>query len=114
MMSGMTVEMMLSYIDIMTDALSAQHDDFSLKLNIVDTGEVFRLLRRDGILLVYKGETREQTDCTVSCARLQLLALMGGRTEVLEKMSVAGDRTVPVRMVKYMSPLVRNFNIIEP
>lgn len=114
MMTGMTVEMMLSYIDIMTDALAAQQDDFSLKLNILDTKECFRAVRRDGILLVYKGETSEACDCTVSCARLQLLALMIGNLEVIQKMTVSGDETVPARLVKYMSPIVRNFNIIEP
>ena len=114
MQMAMTVEMMLSFIDIRTDALAAQHDNFSLSLKIADTGEAFRLLRRDGILLVYKGEAKEQTDCTVTCARLQLLALLGGRTEVLEKMSITGDETVPLRMVKYMTPVVHNFNIIEP
>ena len=111
---GMTVEMVLTYIDIMTDALAAQNDDFSLKLNIADTGEVFRVIRRDGVLMVYKGETDIETDCTMTCGRLQLLALMNGNMDVTANMKIEGDETVPVRLVKYMTPINRNFNIIEP
>ena len=111
---SMTVDMVLTYIDIMTDALAAQNDDLSLKLNIADTGESFRVIRRDGVLMVYKGETDLETDCTITCARLQLLALMNGNMDVTAKMQVEGDDTVPARLVKYMSPINRNFNIIEP
>ena len=111
---AMTVDMILTYIDIMTDAKATQNDDFSLKLNITDTGEVFRVIRRDGVLMVYKGETEIETDCTMSCARLQLLALMNGNVDVTGNMKIEGDETVPARMVKYMTPINRNFNIIEP
>ena len=72
------------------------------------------LIRRDGVLMVYKGETEIETDCTMTCARLQLLALMNGKTEVAANMNIEGDETVPARMVKYMTPINRNFNIIEP
>ena len=111
---SMTVDMILTYIDIMTDALAAQNDDLSVKLNIADTGETFRVIRRDGVLMVYKGETDLETDCTITCARLQLLALMNGNTDVTAKMQIEGDDTVPARLVKYMTPINRNFNIIEP
>ena len=111
---SMTVDMVLTYIDIMTDALAAQNDDLSLKLNITDTGEVFRVIRRDGVLMVYKGETDIETDCTITCARLQLLALMNGNLDVTAQMKIEGDDTVPARLVKYMTPINRNFNIIEP
>ena len=114
MLMSMTADMMLDYIDIMTDALAAQKDDFTLKLNIADTGEVFRVIRRDGILLAYPGDTTAACDCTLTCARLQLLALMNGNADVIAKMTVEGDDTVPARLVKYMSPINRNFNIIEP
>ena len=111
----MTVEMMLDLLDINSDSMAAQKDDLSVKLNIIDTGEVFRCVRRDGILLVYKGKTNEKTDCTMDLARLQLLGLMSGRMEVLENIKVTGDETVPARLVKYMTTTMNNaFNIIEP
>ena len=115
MRAQMTVEMMLDLLDINSDSMAAQKDDLSVKLNIIDTGEVFRCVRRDGILLVYKGKTNEKTDCTMDLARLQLLGLMSGRMEVLENIKVTGDETVPARLVKYMTTTMNNaFNIIEP
>lgn len=115
MRAQMTVEMMLDLIDINSDSMAAQKDDLTLKLNIVDTGEVFRLHRRDGILLVYKGKTDAKCDCTMSLARLQLLGLMGGQKEILDKVKIEGDKTVPGRLLKYMTNMMYNaFNIIEP
>ena len=114
MMMGMTTEMILSYIDIMTDALAAQNDNFTLNLKITDTNEEYLTVRRDGILLVYKGKAKHKADCSISLKRLQLLSLMLGETKVIEQISIIGDQTVPLRLIKYMSPLVLNFNIIEP
>ena len=113
-LAGMTVRMMLQYIDINTDALEAQRDDFTLKLCISDTGESFRVVRRDGVLLVYPEAAGEACQCTVTCARLQLLALMMGKTDITAQMTIEGDATVPVRLVRYMKPVNRSFNIIEP
>ena len=113
-LAGMTVRMILQYIDINTDALKAQRDDFTLKLCISDTGESFRVVRRDGVLLVYPEAAGEACQCTVTCARLQLLALMMGKTDVTAQMTIEGDATVPVRLVRYMKPVNRSFNIIEP
>ena len=114
MLMSMTGDMMLDYIDIMTNSLEAQNDDFTLKLMISDTGEAFRVIRRDGVLLVYPGDTAEACDCTMTCDHLQLLALMNGNTDVIANMTIEGDDTVPTRLVKYISPINRNFNIIEP
>ena len=113
-MAGMTVDMILDYIDIRTDAMAARDDNFTLSLNIIDTGEQFRLVRRDGVLLVYPGQSDAEADCILSCARLHLLGLMTGNTAVLEKMQIEGDTTVPLRLIKYMSPINNTFNIIEP
>lgn len=114
MMMGMTTEMMLSYIDIMTDALAAQKDNFTLKLKITDTNEDLFLIRKDGILLVYNGETKNEADCSISLKRLQFLSLMLGKEEVIDQIVLTGDKTVLARLLKYMSPIVCNFNIIEP
>ncbi len=114
MLSQMTVEMMLDYIDINTDALAAQNDNLSLKMTIADTGEVFRVVRRDGVLLAYKGDSDGAADCSVTLGRLQLLSLMGGNTEVLDQLQSEGDATVLTRLVQYMTAGTKNFNIIEP
>ena len=114
MMMGMTTEMMLSYIDIMTDSMAAQDDNFTLNLKITDANEEFLAIRRDGILLVYKGEAKSMADCSISLKRIQFLSLIFGKKEVMDQIVITGDRTVPLRLLKYMSPIVRTFNIIEP
>lgn len=114
MMMGMTTEMMLSYIDIMTDSMLAQNDEFTLNLKITDTNEEFFTIRRDGILLVYKGESKSNVDCSISLNRLQFLSLIFGKKEVIDQIVVTGDKTVLLRLLKYMAPPTTSFNIIEP
>ena len=114
MKAGMTAEMMLDFIDITTDAVKARDDDFTLNLNISDTGETFFIKRGSGVLLVYKDVKNNKADCTLTCSRLQLMGLMMGKKEVLQRISVEGDKTVPARLIKYMTPFTTDFNIIEP
>ena len=111
---GMTAEMMLDFIDIATDAGKAQNDDFTLTLNISDTGETFFVKRTEGVLLVHKDAKNKKTDCTLTCSRMQLLGLMSGRKEVMKLITAEGDATIPVRLVKYMTLFKSDFNIVEP
>ena len=84
-------------------------------LNIVFlTGEQYFVKRHSGVLLVYEGMTDPDADCTLKCAKLQLMGMMMGRQDVFENVETEGDATVPVRLVKYMTPFTFNFNIIEP
>ena len=109
----MTGDMILDFIDIATDALAAQDDDLSLNL-ILDTGEQYFVKRRNGVLLVYEGESDETADCTLNCTRLQLMGMMMGNQDVFGALKPEGDGTVPVRLVKYMTAYNFGFNIIEP
>ncbi|MBQ6503570.1 MAG: MBL fold metallo-hydrolase [Flexilinea sp.] len=110
---AMTGDMILDFIDIATDAIAAQYDDLSLNL-ILDSGEQYFVKRRNGVLLVYEGMADESADCTLRCARLQLMQMMMGSQEVFANLNPEGDSTVPVRLVKYMKAYNFNFNIIEP
>ena len=114
MKAGMSAEMMLDFINISTDAAKAANDDFTLNLIISDTGETFFIKRMAGVLLAHKGAAAKKADCTLTCSRMQLMGLMMANKEVLQRISVNGDRTVPVRLIKYMTPFMSDFNIIEP
>ena len=46
--------------------------------------------------------------------RLQFLSLIFGKKEVIDQIVVAGDKTVLLRLLKYMAPPTTSFNIIEP
>lgn len=110
---AMTGDMILDYIDIATDAIAAQDDDLSLNLSL-DSGEQYLIRRRNGVLLVYRGESDEKADCTLKCTRLQLMGMMMGSKDVFAALQPEGDATVPARLVKYMTPYSPTFNIIEP
>ena len=45
---------------------------------------------------------------------MTLMGLMMVNKEVLQRISAEGDKTVPVRLIKYMTPFKTDFNIIEP
>ncbi len=110
---SMTGDMILDFIDISTDAQAAQDDDLSLNL-IIDGAEQYYVKRRSGVLLVYAGASREGADCTLNLTKAQLLSMISGDQEVYASLQTEGDASVPARLVKYMTPASRSFNIIEP
>ena len=111
-MKEMTVDMLLDYISILTDANAAQNDDVTLNLIVTDVNEKFYVTRKNGILLSYSGENRPDAQATVTCKRLQLLALMQGQQA--GQVQVSGDATVLKRLLAYASKFEKTFNVIEP
>ena len=111
-MKEMTVDMLLDYISILTDANAAQNDDVTLNLIVTDVNEKFYVTRKNGILLSYSGENRPDAQATVSCKRLQLLALMQGQQA--GQVQVSGDATALKRLLAYASKFEKTFNVIEP
>lgn len=111
-MKEMTVDMLLDYISILTDANAAQNDDVTLNLIVTDVNEKFYVIRKNGILLSYSGENRPDAQATVTCKRLQLLALMQGQQA--GQVQVSGDATALKRLLAYASKFEKTFNVIEP
>ncbi len=111
-MKEMTVDMLLDYIAILTDANAAQNDDVTLNLIVTDVNEKFYVTRKNGILLSYSGENRPDAQATVTCKRLQLLALMQGQQA--GQVQVSGDATALKRLLAYTSKFEKTFNVIEP
>ena len=111
-MKEMTVDMLLDYISILTDANAAQNDDVTLNLIVTDVNEKFYVTRKNGILLSYSGENRPDAQATVTCKRLQLLALMQGQQA--GQVQVSGDATAMKRLLAYASKFEKTFNVIEP
>ena len=111
-MKEMTVDMLLDYIAILTDANAAQNDDVTLNLIVTDVNEKFYVTRENGILLSYPGENRPDAQASVTCKRLQLLALMQGQQA--GQVQVSGDATALKRLLAYASKFEKTFNVIEP
>lgn len=111
-MREMTMEMLLDYIAILTDANAAQKDDVTLNLNVVDTGEKFYILRKNGVLLYYSGKNDPDAQATITCKRLQLFAILTGQQA--GQLQVEGDGTALRRLVGYTAKFEKTFDIIEP
>ena len=111
-MKEMTVDMLLDYIAILTDANAAQNDDVTLNLTVTDVNEKFYVTRNNGILFAYPGENRPDAQATVTCKRLQLLALMQGQQA--GQVQISGDATALKRLLAYVSKFEKTFNVIEP
>ena len=111
-MKEMTVDMLLDYIAILTDANAAQNDDVTLNLIVTDVNEKFYVTRKNGILLSYPGENRPDAQASVTCKRLHLLALMQGLQA--GQVQVSGDTTALKRLLAYASKFEKTFNVIEP
>ena len=111
-MKEMTVDMLLDYIAILTDANAAQNDDVTLNLTVTDVNEKFYVTRKNGILFAYPGENRPDAQATVICKRLQLLALMQGQQA--GQVQISGDATALKRLLAYVSKFEKTFNVIEP
>ena len=111
-MKEMTVDMLLDYIAILTDANAAQNDDVTLNLIVTDVNEKFYVTRKNGILLSYPGESHPDAQASVTCKRLQLLALMQGQQA--GQIQISGDPTVLKRLLAYASKFEKTFNVIEP
>lgn len=111
-MREMTMEMLLDYIAILTDANAAQQDDVTLNLNVVDTGEKFYILRKNGVLLYYSGMNDPSAQATITCKRLQLFAILTGQQA--GQLQVEGDGTALRRLVGYTAKFEKTFDIIDP
>ena len=84
----------------------------SLNLNVVDTGEHYFIKRRDGVLLYSQAMAGEPSDATVTCTRLQFLAILLGRP--VPGIVIEGDPSVLDRLTMYVNPGNKTFNLIEP
>lgn len=111
MMQDMTMEMVLDYIAIGNDDLAAQNDDVKINFIITDTNEKFYVERFHGVILVYKGEIRENADVTLSCEKNQIIAIFTGQSPDVK---IEGDVNSLKKFFAYCTPFKPTFNIIEP
>ncbi len=111
----MTGKMMLDYISISCDLDKAAKDDLTFNLICTDSGEKFYVKRVAGAFLVYKNETNDKADATITATRKQVMyGFMYKQKEALDAMTVTGDKTVPARIADCTTIFDREFNVVEP
>ena len=111
MMQDMTMEMILDYISIRNNDLAAQNDDVKINLVITDTNESFFVERKYGVILVFKGENRNDAEMTLTCEKNQFIALLAGQTP---EVKAEGDILALKKLFACCENFTPTFNIIEP
>ena len=111
MMQDMTMEMILDYISIRNNDLAAQSDDVKINLVITDTNESFFVERKYGVILVFKGENRNDAEMTLTCEKNQFIALLAGQTP---EVKAEGDILALKKLFACCENFTPTFNIIEP
>lgn len=112
----MTPKMMMDYVAIATDSMAASAEDISFNLIASDSGEKFYIKRKAGTYLIYKNETRDDANATITATNQQIMyGFMYAQKEYTDKMTVSGDTSVVEKITKYVNPVVnQEFNIVEP
>ncbi len=111
MMQDMTMEMILDYVSIRNNDLAAQNDDVKINLVITDTKESFFVERKHGVILVFKGENRNDADMTLTCEKMQFIALFAGQSP---QVKTTGDTSALKKLFSCCENFTPTFNIIEP
>lgn len=111
-LAEMTLEMVLDYIALRSDAIAAQDDDIAFNLYISDLNESYYVVRQNGVLMYYNGVQNAEADTTVTCTKMQFIGSMM-QMDVPEPV-IEGDSTILDSLTKYMKNVGPYFNIIEP
>lgn len=111
-LAEMTVEMILDYIALRSDAVAAQDDDIAFNLYIADLNEKYYIVRQNGVLFYYQGINNPDADTTVSCTKMQLIGYMMQKD--VPAPVIEGDDTILDKLIMYMKNVGPYFNVIEP
>ncbi|MBQ4470316.1 MAG: MBL fold metallo-hydrolase [Synergistaceae bacterium] len=111
MMQDMTMSMILDYVAIRNDDFAAQNADVKINLVITDTDESFFVERRHGVILVFNDETRDNADLSVTCTKMQFIALLAGQSPEVKQ---EGNITALRKLFAFCENFTPDFNVIEP
>ncbi|WKY45130.1 alkyl sulfatase dimerization domain-containing protein [Eubacteriaceae bacterium ES2] len=114
---SMDSEMILDYMSIRLDGDKAGDMDYTVNLNLVDTGEIYTLRIYGGVILHYAGISAPTPDLTITTEKNALFYLLSGDQEgVINSMQMVGNtdilKELAVNMVNFNQTYF--FNIVEP
>jgi alkyl sulfatase BDS1-like metallo-beta-lactamase superfamily hydrolase len=112
----MTSEMMLDYMGILLNGDTAGNLDYSINLNLADTGEKYLIRIYGGVLLHYSGMSADNPDLTITTAKNALLYIISKNTDGIAKtMKLDGDASILTKLMDNMVSFNNYFfNIVEP
>ena len=103
------IDMILEYAAIVTDYRTVEDNDVTVNFIIGD--EKCAVVRRNGVVLTYVGETFDKADATARGSKAALASCITGNFTGL---TISGSTEAVTSLFKGVKPPVFNFNIIEP
>lgn len=108
----MTMDMVLQYFAISSDAIEAQKDDLTVNIHVTDEKKNYYVERRNGVILAYPNRKEDNADVTIEGNRVALiLSLVSGEKK---NITTTGIDDGFERFVKYYYDTDKAFDIIEP
>ncbi len=118
-LKNMTAEMIFDYIGILLDKHSMSGEDFTIDVNLTDTGEKIMLRFNNGALLQYHNTSSDSAELTITCPKNALaLILQRDMKKIGASMKLEGDVSKLELIVNNLNQFDvsanADFNIVEP
>ncbi|MBQ8164321.1 MAG: MBL fold metallo-hydrolase [Clostridia bacterium] len=114
----MTASMMIDYMGIRLDKAAMSKYDFTININVTDTGEKHMIRIKNGVVLHYENSESENPDISLTCPKNALFYILQNNQEGVSKaIKVEGDSELLKLFMSNMNQISTesmNFNIIEP
>ena len=109
MLGAGSIDMLIEYMALSTDSHDVENHD--VKVNFIIGKEQCCVVRRNGVILNYMGQTFSDADATVQGTKAALVGCLKGDTSGL---TVTGSQEAVNSLFAHIRPTPDNFNIIEP
>ena len=112
---GMDAQTMLDFMGIMLDAEKLADQSFTVNLRLEGDGD-YLLKIHHGVLLYYRGASKDDADLTLSTVRAGILAIANGDSERINSLVTleSGDEALFKALCESMAAPELYFHIIEP
>ena len=112
----MTPAMIFDYMGILMEAMAEQ--DFTINVTLSDLKQQHVLHVKNGVLLVYENDHREDADASITCPKNALFYILTNNSQGLVAIPMEGDAALITLLAGSMNQFpvqgIMPFNIIEP
>ena len=111
---SMTAEMILDYIGIRVDSNKAENLNFTVNLTVTDTGEIFTLRVKSGVVLYQKNVHSENADAAWTTPKDGIFAILSGHGAAAAKaIQSESNSELLAKLCENIVSFEYFFNIIE-
>ena len=114
----MTPAMIFDYMGILMDKEAMADQDFTINVTLSDLRQQHVLHVKNGVLLVYENDHREDADVSITCPKNALLYILKNNVRALDGVLMEGNVELITLLAQSMNQVPVQgtvpFNIIEP